>query len=66
MKRLLALSFFTLLSSARLTAQQTASLSGTVLDPSGAAIVGAQITVENMAASPSPVSVRYDSAGRFV
>ena len=65
MKRLLALSFFTVLFSARLTAQQTASLTGTVVDPSGAAIVGAQITLDNMSAGLPPVSVRSDSAGRF-
>jgi outer membrane cobalamin receptor len=46
MKRLPALSLFALLFSARLSAQSTATISGTILDPSGAAVAGAQITLE--------------------
>jgi len=69
MKRLpaqwLFAAIFVLLFSPRLIAQQLASLTGTVLDPSGAAIAGAEITVESTVPGTPPARATSDAAGRF-
>jgi vitamin B12 transporter len=65
MKRLLAFSFLAVLFSARLTAQSPASLTGTVLDPAGAAIAGAQITFEKLTPGSEPVRIASGPAGRY-
>jgi len=65
MKRLLAFSLFALLFSARLAAQSPATLTGTVLDPAGAAVAGARITLEKLAPGAAPVEAVSDSQGRY-
>ncbi len=54
-----------LLFSVRLAAQQLASFTGTILDPSGAAVAKAQISVENRAAGSAPLRAASDASGRF-
>ena len=65
MKRLLAFFLFVLPFSARLSAQSPATITGTVLDPSGAALDGAQITLQ--AAAPGTPTARATSGpeGRY-
>ena len=46
-------------------AQSTATLSGTVKDPSGAVLTGAQVTVRNLGTGTERV-ISSDSAGQFV
>ncbi len=57
-------------SSAKQSAQNspatvTASVSGTVVDPTGAVIPGAAITITGSASGASPVTATSDSAGNF-
>ena len=54
-----------LLFSHRISAQQLASLSGTVLDPSGAAVAGAEVRIEGRSAGATPAHATSDSSGRF-
>jgi len=65
----LALSLFAavlvLLSAPRLTAQQAATLEGTVLDPSGAAIAKAEITLISAIPDAPMAHATSDGAGRF-
>jgi Carboxypeptidase regulatory-like domain len=64
-KRILALSLFTLLAGAPAGyAQSTATLSGTVTDPSGAVVPQAQITVNDLATGVNRV-VSSDAAGNY-
>ncbi|HKO05908.1 MAG TPA: carboxypeptidase-like regulatory domain-containing protein, partial [Candidatus Acidoferrales bacterium] len=65
MKRLLAFSLFALLFSARLTAQSPANVTGTVLDPAGAAVAGAQITLEKLPPGAVSAHTTSDSQGHF-
>ena len=53
------------LSSAKLRAQSTASIQGTVVDQSGAAVPGAKITVRNQATGFEQTS-QTDSAGNYL
>ena len=45
--------------------QDTATLSGTLTDPSGAAIAGAQITAEAVASRSNAARATSDAEGRF-
>jgi len=54
-----------LLFSTRLTAQHLASLTGTVLDPSGAAVPNAKISALGAGPGISPAHAITDNAGRF-
>ena len=56
---------FVLLFAPRLKAQQNASISGVVLDPSGAAIAGAEVTLESTAAGIPSSHLVSDASGRF-
>lgn len=62
-KALLALSLF-LAATLAASAQSTASLSGTVTDPSGAVVPNAQITVRNLATGLDRAT-RSDSSGNY-
>jgi len=57
--------FFVLLFAARLSAQQSAALSGTVLDPSGAAVAGAKLTLKESAAGGAILRAVSGPEGRF-
>jgi len=66
MARLLVVLLATLLFSARLAAQSPATLTGTVLDPSGAVIARAQITASPMApGGHATARTTSDAEGRF-
>src|ERR1700677_4410029 len=64
-KRILALSLFVLVAGVIPGhAQSTATLSGTVTDPSGAVVAQAQVTVQNLSTSVERV-VKSDAAGYY-
>jgi len=65
MKPLLAFSLFALLFPARLAAQSTATLTGTVLDPAGAALAGVRITLEKLTPGAVSLEAVSDSQGRY-
>jgi len=65
MKRLLVFFFFGLLFTARLSAQSPATITGTILDPSGAAVAGAQITLEKGTHGPPVARAVSGPEGRY-
>ena len=67
MSRLLSISLVVLIGVARVLAQggATGALSGTVLDPSGAVVAGAEVRIVNQDTGTLTRTVKTDSAGSF-